>query len=186
MEAARSGPPDRRSRLRRYLVHPFLHAHATSLRRLFVPFRGGLARSTDLRTHDIVLGLLLSRLANMALLVATGLPILSLVLLWGGVDPELVLALFVGPGVTMVSLASVSILQSVNARRPRDAILRTYLIVVAFLVLSGLLVTVLFWAVALGWDGVIDHVLIQGQDQVTVRDVVEWFCDGNPLVLVHR
>lgn len=142
--------------------------------------------ATDLRSREIVLGLLLSRLANLALLVAAGLPILSLVLLWGGVDPELVLATFAGTGLTMVSLAGVSIFQSVNARRPRDAILRTYVIVAAFLVVSSLMEIVLLWSVVLGWDRVLDHVLIHGEYQLMVRDLLDWSSIGNPLVLVYR
>ena len=70
--------------------------------------------ATDLRDREIVLGLFIARLLNLTLLLLTGLPILSLLQFMGGVDPNLVVTAFVAAGCTMVSLASVSILQSVN------------------------------------------------------------------------
>lgn len=83
--------------------------------------------ATDLRDPEILLGKLVGRLARMLLLILTGLPILSLTQLWGGVDPEIVLAGFAATVLTMLSLASFSILVSVYARKSRDAILISYL-----------------------------------------------------------
>ena len=48
--------------------------------------------ATDLRNREIVLSKLLSRLANMTLLLLTGLPILSMLQFIGGVDPQPLLA----------------------------------------------------------------------------------------------
>src|SRR5205085_428083 len=53
-------------------------------------------------------------------------------------EPNLVLASFAFLGLTVLSIAGLSILNSVLARRPRDAILRTYALVLAYLALSGL------------------------------------------------
>src|SRR5262249_54855100 len=69
--------------------------------------------ATDLSGREIVLGKFISRVANLALLVATTLPILGLTQLWGGVDPTLVLAGFVLTAATMLSLAGLSVLNSV-------------------------------------------------------------------------
>jgi ABC-type transport system involved in multi-copper enzyme maturation permease subunit len=93
--------------------------------------------ATDLRNREIVLSKLLSRLANLTLLVLAGLPILSFLQFLGGVDPNLVLAGFAATGLTMFSLAGLSILNSVLAKRPRDAIALTYLGVAAYLLLSA-------------------------------------------------
>src|SRR5438094_417338 len=60
--------------------------------------------ATDLRNREIVLGKLASRLANLALLVVAGLPVLSLLQFLGGVDPDLMLATFALTGLTMASL----------------------------------------------------------------------------------
>jgi ABC-type transport system involved in multi-copper enzyme maturation permease subunit len=93
--------------------------------------------ATDLRNREIVLSKLLSRLANITLLVLAGLPILSFLQFLGGVDPNLVFAGFAATGLTMLSLAGLSILNSALAKRPRDAIALTYLGAAAYLILSG-------------------------------------------------
>jgi ABC-type transport system involved in multi-copper enzyme maturation permease subunit len=95
--------------------------------------------ATDLNNREIVFSKLASRLANLTLIVMTGLPLLSLIQFLGGVDPDLVLAGFAAAAMTMVSLASLSILCSVYTRKPRDAILLTYLALVAYLGLGFLL-----------------------------------------------
>src|SRR5439155_423897 len=82
------------------------------------------------RNGAIVLGELAVRLLNLLMVVLAALPVLSATEFFGGVDPELLLASFVGLGLTMLGLSSVSILMSVYARRPRDAIVLTYLIIV--------------------------------------------------------
>jgi ABC-type transport system involved in multi-copper enzyme maturation permease subunit len=53
-------------------------------------------------------------------------PILALTPYWGGVDPKLLLAAFTATALTMLSLAGLSLLNSVYAPRPIDAVLRTY------------------------------------------------------------
>jgi ABC-type transport system involved in multi-copper enzyme maturation permease subunit len=93
--------------------------------------------ATDLRNREIVLSKLLSRLANITLLVLSGLPILSFLQFLGGVDPNLVFAGFAATGMTMFSLAGLSILNSTLMKRPRDAIALTFLGAAAYLILSG-------------------------------------------------
>jgi ABC-type Na+ efflux pump permease subunit len=93
--------------------------------------------ATDLRNREIVLSKLASRYCNLGLLVLTGLPILGLTQFLGGVDPDLVLAGFVITGVTMASLAALSILQSVYAKKARDAIVLTYLGALGYVVLAS-------------------------------------------------
>jgi ABC-type Na+ efflux pump permease subunit len=93
--------------------------------------------ATDLRNREIVLSKLFARLANLALFVMTGLPILSLIQFLGGVDPNLLLASFAATGLTMASLAGYGILNSVFSRRSRDAMAATYLGAAAYLILSS-------------------------------------------------
>src|SRR5437773_1513327 len=95
--------------------------------------------ATDLRNREIVLSKLASRYCNLGLLILTGLPVLSLTQFMGGVDPDLVLAGFVITAITMASLAALSILQSVYAKKPRDAIVLTYLAALAYVGLSSAL-----------------------------------------------
>jgi ABC-type transport system involved in multi-copper enzyme maturation permease subunit len=92
--------------------------------------------ATDLRGREIVLGKLASRLAHLSLFILTGLPVLGFLQLLGGVDPNLVLVAFAGTALTMLSLASLGILNSAYCHRPRTAIFVTYLQAGAFLLLS--------------------------------------------------
>jgi len=92
--------------------------------------------ATDLRGREIVLGKLASRLAHLGLFILTGLPILGFLQLLGGVDPNLVLVGFAGTALTMLSLASLGILNSAYSNRPRTAIFLTYLQAGAFLLFS--------------------------------------------------
>jgi ABC-type transport system involved in multi-copper enzyme maturation permease subunit len=133
--------------------------------------------ATDLRSREIVLSLLLSRLANLGLVILTGLPVLSLLELLGGVDPALVLVGFAVTGLTMLSLASLSILVSVYARHPRQAISWTFGWAAAYLVAAGLgwllLLPSVGWAT---WPSTETWT-----SPVTVTDVVNWFNAGNPV-----
>ncbi len=93
--------------------------------------------ATDLSDREIVLGMMASRLANLLLLVLTGLPILSLFEFLGGVDPNLVLAGFVATSMTVLSLGSMSILISVLARTALSALVQSYLWVLLYLFCFG-------------------------------------------------
>lgn len=93
--------------------------------------------STDLLDREIVIGKLTARLANMALLLLTGLPILSLIGFLGGVDPLLVLAGFAATGLTMLLVGSLSILTSVYATRSLDAIFFAYFWLAFWLIVSA-------------------------------------------------
>jgi ABC-type transport system involved in multi-copper enzyme maturation permease subunit len=93
--------------------------------------------ATDLLSREIILSKLVSRLANLTLLLLTGLPVLSILQLIGGVDPELMLAGFAGVGLTMLGIASVSILMSTLFKKPRDAISLTYLMLLTYVCLTS-------------------------------------------------
>ena len=131
--------------------------------------------ATDLRNREIVLGLFLARLLNLTLLLLTGLPILSFLQFLGGVDPNLVVSAFVTAGCTMVSLASVSFLCSLYARRSRDAIVRSYLLTLGYLVLSGLSWLLLLPQLKLAGFPSTDKWL----SPITLQDVVHTFNYGN-------
>src|SRR5262249_7626029 len=81
--------------------------------------------ATDLRNREIVFGKLVARAGNLALFVLTGLPILSLMQFFGGIDPGLLLVSFAATALTAASLAGLSILNSVLRRKARDAIVLT-------------------------------------------------------------
>jgi len=71
--------------------------------------------TTHLTNREIVLGKLMTRLLQVGLLVLTGLPVLGILQLFGGVDQLLVVAAFVGAGVTALSLGALGIACAVFA-----------------------------------------------------------------------
>jgi ABC-type transport system involved in multi-copper enzyme maturation permease subunit len=88
--------------------------------------------ASDLTNREIVLGKATARLASLALLVLTGLPILSFTQFFGGIEPALVLGGYAALGLTMTSLAGLSVLQSTYARKSGDAIALTFLTAAGF------------------------------------------------------
>jgi ABC-type transport system involved in multi-copper enzyme maturation permease subunit len=134
--------------------------------------------ATDLRNWEIILGKLVVRLALLVLMTLTGLPILCLLMLLGGIEPDLVVAGFAATVVTMATLAAISLLNSVYARRSRDAILSTYLVLIAYLLLSGLStylpVAVVMWQVELG------------PCRISVGACVDWFQAANPILQLYQ
>jgi ABC-type transport system involved in multi-copper enzyme maturation permease subunit len=121
--------------------------------------------TTQLRGSEIVLGKLAARLAYMVLLILTGLPFLALLLLLGGLDPGLILASFIASGMTLLSIACLSIFNSVLAAKPRTAIFATYAEVLAYFVISLLIVEL--------------------SDRKYLPEPVEWFCAGNPYLALQ-
>ncbi len=130
--------------------------------------------ATDLGNREIVLSKLVSRVANLLLMLLTGLPVLAFMQLMGGIDPEVALAGFAVTMITAISLASLSVLASVYARKARDAILTTYLVVAGYLVLSTLTRIYARWLPAL--------FVSLGSMTITLGDVLDWLSDGNLLV----
>jgi ABC-type transport system involved in multi-copper enzyme maturation permease subunit len=86
--------------------------------------------TTQLRNREIILGKLFARLTHLAGILLTGLPILSLVQFWGGVDPVLLLASFLVTALTLLSIGSLSILCSVTCRRVVTALGSAYTLVI--------------------------------------------------------
>jgi ABC-type Na+ efflux pump permease subunit len=138
--------------------------------------------TTDLRSREIVLSVTLSRLAHLLLVILTGLPILALMQLLGGIDPVLLLAGFAATGLSMVALTSLGIFHSVYAQKPRQAILRTYIWAGIYLLISGLSWLVLL--PSLGWASWPSTAT--WTSPVTVEDVVEWLTAGNPMSLAFE
>src|SRR5262249_52338289 len=96
------------------------------------------------------------------------------------VDPNLVLAGFAATGLTLLGLGSLSILNSVWARKPRDAIVLTYLTAAAYLLLSGLSWILLLPPLGLAGFPWIDWF------PVTIEDFVRWTNAGNIFSAVFR
>lgn len=82
--------------------------------------------ATDLTDREVVFGKVLSRAANMALLLVAGLPVLALTQLIGGIDPALVLASFLAAGLAVLSLTAMAVWDSLSCETPLQGLMRTY------------------------------------------------------------
>ena len=98
-----------------------------------------LLLTTDVGVGEIVLGKLLARLGQILLLVLASLPVLSLMQLFGGVEPSLIWTGYAGTLLLVLSLGSVSILCSLYAVSTPGAVLTSYLVPAAFILLGWLL-----------------------------------------------
>jgi ABC-type transport system involved in multi-copper enzyme maturation permease subunit len=137
--------------------------------------------ATDLRNREIVLSKLASRLANLSLLILTGLPILSFTQFLGGVDPDLVLAGFAATGLTMLGLAGLSVLCSVYARKARTAIVLTYALMAIYFACSGLALAVLSW-----YPAIASLSLPFASVPFTIQNLMGALNAGNPLVVLSE
>ena len=134
--------------------------------------------ATDLRDREIALGIVVPRFVQLLLVFLVSMPIISGLQFLGGIDPSLILTGYAFLALTIVSIAGISVVCSLYARRSRSALLRVYALVFAYLGLSGLMWT-LVWPCNLGSFPSTQAWL----SPVTVRDVVEWCNSGNLISL---
>jgi ABC-type transport system involved in multi-copper enzyme maturation permease subunit len=105
--------------------------------------------ASTLTGSEIVLSKFLARTLHVASLLLAGLPILAIAMMLGGIDPQLLIIAFVITLATLVVTASLSIGTSVWAKRSRDAVVRTYVFLLVFLILPPLAWT--FSGAVWGW-----------------------------------
>src|SRR5437763_14273285 len=134
---------------------------------------------TDLEDQEIVLGKLAARLTQVVLFLLTGLPVLSLVQFFGGVDPLLLWACYGALAVTVVSTAALGMACSVTARTPRAAGQSVGRLYAAYFILTYALA-----GLPTSWA---NFPSLSGRaSPVTLGDLVEWFGAGNPLIALYR
>ncbi len=95
--------------------------------------------ASELTSAEIVLGKVAARLLRVAVLGAIGLPVLNLIGLFGGVDYQVVLLVYGGTATTTFFLASFSILCSVFASKPRDAIMQCFFVEILWLTVAPIM-----------------------------------------------
>ena len=130
--------------------------------------------ASQLSSAQIILGKVAARLLRVAVIGAIGLPVLSLISLFGGIDPLLVLVVYCATATTTFFLASVSIYCSIGAVKPRDAIARAYLFEILWLSIPTILLATMgswtpFW-------------LVIGEP---LRPVLEWVAMSSPSDLLR-
>jgi ABC-type transport system involved in multi-copper enzyme maturation permease subunit len=89
--------------------------------------------TSQLGNAEIVLGKLGSRLLQVAMQVLVGLPILAIVTMLGGIEFQALVMVFVLSIIILLAVASLSMAISVGCQRAKDALIRTYVLVLAFL-----------------------------------------------------
>jgi ABC-type transport system involved in multi-copper enzyme maturation permease subunit len=129
--------------------------------------------ASRLTSGEIILGKLAARLLHVGIFLAIGLPVLCLISLFGGVDPQLVLISFAATLTTTVFLAALAILISTLARRPREAIALAYVLELAWLFIPTSLILAMprggpFWVWLFQW----------------LRPVNEWIAPSSPFHLL--
>jgi len=95
--------------------------------------------ASPLGSLEIILGKLAARLLGVGVYPALALPIVSLLTLIGGISPAGLVLGYLALASTAYVLASLSLLASVLARRPRDAIRAAYSLTAAWLILPPFL-----------------------------------------------
>jgi ABC-type transport system involved in multi-copper enzyme maturation permease subunit len=95
--------------------------------------------SSRLSSAEIILGKLFARLLHIGVFLAVGLPVLSLISLFGGVEPLLVVMVYAGTFSTAFFLAALAVLISTLARRPREAVSQVYILEIAWLFVPSLI-----------------------------------------------
>ena len=133
--------------------------------------------ATDLRDREILFGKLATRVGSLLLFLAAGLPILTLMQFFGGIDPDQVIAGFAATVLVVLSLAALGMAASVLSRKARDAIALTYLAAVAYVILS-FLIYALAVVPALKWDFEVLGFTISSEDAAYP------FVAGNPFFMV--
>ena len=90
--------------------------------------------ASQLSSGEIVADKLLGRLPHLAVFLAMGLPIVSILGLFGGVPAEHVAVAYIGTTSTAAFAAALTVLISTHARRVRQSVLTAYCLLLAWLV----------------------------------------------------
>lgn len=133
--------------------------------------------ATDLRNREIVFGKLAARAITLIMYVLAGLPLIAFLQLFGGIDPDLALASAAAAVLVVFGLSAVSLMFSTAAKKSRDAIAVTYLVVIGYI------------AVSLTLAIIVEETLVRKNAHLTdlglfVIDwgaVTNWFAAGNPI-----
>ena len=136
--------------------------------------------ATDLKNREIIFGKLAARILTLLMYVVAGLPVLSSLMLFGGIDPEMLLAAYAFTVVSVLGLAALSIYYSTILKRPRDAIVMTYLTAGAYSVAT--FIGPVYMVAAPKMYGPITWL---GLD-IPVETMGLWLGGGNPLFAVFQ
>jgi ABC-type transport system involved in multi-copper enzyme maturation permease subunit len=95
--------------------------------------------ASHLSSGEIILDKVLGRAAQLAVFVAIGLPVVSLIGLFGGISFEAVVMVYLGTFSTALFVVAMTVLVSTIVRRVRDAIITSYLLMLIWLLVPPLI-----------------------------------------------
>src|SRR5262245_51739696 len=127
---------------------------------------------TPLTDREIVLGKLFSRVAAMICLILCGVPVVSLLMMFGGIDPESIWRMLAATLLAILFAGSHAIYFSTITRTPMEALARTY--VAFFMWMAGL--AILAWGF---------REMYQALDPALQSAVGEWLEYLQPVHLVY-
>jgi hypothetical protein len=137
--------------------------------------------TTDLSSLEMVFGLFVSRLSLLGMIFVAGLPAIPLLEFLGSVDPSMIWCCTIALLITIVSVGSLSALNSVLCKDSMDAILGTYILIAIYLLLSALGRLLLLPTLGLAtfpstqtW-----------QSPVTLAEAVRWLDSGNLAIAAY-
>jgi len=133
--------------------------------------------ATDLRNREIIFGKLAARVLTLVMYVLAGLPLLAFLQLFGGIDPEQLLASTTAAVTLVIGLSAISIWVSTNLKRARDAIVLSYLIAAAYFFVSFFAAGLVSLPFGMGWWNT--PVTLFGVS-LAISDIVTFFAEGNP------
>ncbi len=90
--------------------------------------------ASDLNSGEIILGKFVARSMSVAWLISAGMPVMACATLMGGIEGWNLFLVFVIAMSTLLMVASASLAVSVKARRAREAIIGSYLLIFCWLV----------------------------------------------------
>jgi ABC-type transport system involved in multi-copper enzyme maturation permease subunit len=130
--------------------------------------------ATDLSGHEIALGRLFGRIADIFFLLIASVPIVAMLQLVGGVSPVIIVAAYAATGCVLLGVVGVCTYFSARCRRARDAIVLSYVFVLAFVLITTL--------VSEGIGKVITGPVTIAGTIWTEQDIANVLCAGNPIV----
>lgn len=95
--------------------------------------------TTSLYDSEITLGKFVARMLAIAAQLAAGVPILAVAMTLGGISPQQLLQSFLISLSTLLSVGGICLLLSARARTSREAIVRSYVILVALMLIPPIL-----------------------------------------------
>jgi ABC-type transport system involved in multi-copper enzyme maturation permease subunit len=128
--------------------------------------------ASQLSSGEIILDKVLGRSAHLAVFVAIGLPVVSFLRLFGGISAESVAAAYLGTISSVAFAIALTVLVSTLARRVRDAILCSYLLMLFWLFVPPLIFL---------FGTAFRHPLY-----LQVQPIIEWLADSSPVSLGLR